>query len=77
MSRFMRRAQRRTEERGRVLALFDADPHPLYGLDIIRRANVRSGRLYPILLEFEKRGLIVSEWSHHSGRRYYQKAGTP
>lgn len=80
MSRFMRRAQRRTEERGRVLALFDADPYPLYGLDIIRRANVRAGRLMSLLDELLAEGEIIAAWDEQPGkhrRRHYMRASWP
>jgi len=34
----------------------------LAGADIMRSANVSSGTLYPILLRFEKAGLLESRW---------------
>lgn len=34
----------------------------LYGYDLMRAAGVSSGTLYPILLRFEKQGLLRSEW---------------
>lgn len=76
--RIRRRAQRRAEERGRVVSVFTGDPHPIYGLDLIRRSNVRAGRLYPILDELLADGAIETAWAAPTmtdrtpRRRYYQ-----
>jgi len=43
-------------------ALSDNVRAELAGADIMRAAGVSSGTLYPILLRFEKAGLLESRW---------------
>jgi PadR family transcriptional regulator PadR len=54
----------------------------LYGLEIGREANVRSGSLYPILDRLEQSGLLVGEWEEvdprlagRPRRRHYKLTG--
>lgn len=35
---------------------------PLYGYDLMRRADLKSGTLYPILARLERLGHLRSEW---------------
>lgn len=47
----------------RVLTSFMASPStPLHGYDLMRAAKVSSGTLYPLLLRFEREGLLTSKW---------------
>lgn len=34
----------------------------LHGYDLMQAAEVSSGTLYPLLMRFEKEGLLTSEW---------------
>lgn len=34
----------------------------LYGRDIMKRARIFSGTLYPLLIKFEQQGLLTSAW---------------
>jgi DNA-binding PadR family transcriptional regulator len=51
----------------------------LAGADLIKSARISSGTLYPILLRFEKAGLLLSRWEDEQPqelgrprRRFYQ-----
>jgi DNA-binding PadR family transcriptional regulator len=51
----------------------------LAGADIMKAARLSSGTLYPILLRFEKAGMLVSRWEEQRPeelgrprRRFYQ-----
>jgi DNA-binding PadR family transcriptional regulator len=51
----------------------------LVGADLIKSARISSGTLYPMLLRFEKAGLLVSRWEDEQPqdlgrprRRFYQ-----
>jgi DNA-binding PadR family transcriptional regulator len=61
------RLQRRLRHRLRVQHVLQAirDGHH-YGLAIMEYAKVSAGRLYPILVELERDGLVTSEWEHIS-----------
>ncbi len=63
-----------------ILALLDQQP--LYGFEIAKRIDERTGgslrftmaSLYPMLYELEKRGLLKAEWEANPAgrdRRYY------
>lgn len=43
-------------------AFLDRPRKDLCGADLLKITNLSSGTLYPILLRFEKNGLLVSEW---------------
>ncbi|MDK2741946.1 MAG: PadR family transcriptional regulator [Nitrospira sp. BO4] len=48
-----------------VLRLFlDRPRKELCGADLIKVTNLSSGTLYPILLRFEKYGLLESDWEN-------------
>lgn len=67
----------------RVLrALLDRPREPLYGLEIMSRAGVSSGVLYPILARLEERRVVEGEWEDidesSAGRRrrkFYRLTG--
>lgn len=47
----------------RILEAFLKDPtHPQYGYELMKRAGVASGTLYPLLARWERKGLIESRW---------------
>lgn len=60
-------------------AFLDAGPLTrLYGLEIMRLADIKSGTLYPILERLEEAGWISGEWGDDSSgprRRYYTLTG--
>jgi PadR family transcriptional regulator PadR len=43
-------------------AFLDRPRKTLCGADLLKIANLSTGTLYPILLRFEKHGLLESEW---------------
>lgn len=43
-------------------ALLDPDTGPHHGYDLMRRAGLKSGTLYPILTRLEQHGLVTSSW---------------
>ena len=43
-------------------AFLDRPRKSLCGADLLKIANLSTGTLYPILLRFEKHGLLESEW---------------
>ena len=46
-----------------VLAeLLDAGRNWSYGYDLSRRADVKSGTLYPLLIRLESQGFLEAEW---------------
>jgi len=46
-----------------VLEVLAADPHAQhYGYDLMKKAGLKSGTLYPILTRFERLGILTSEW---------------
>lgn len=71
-----RRHRRRLEERRRVIALFETDPHPLYALNIAQRANVKVITVLAILDGLLAEGAIIHAWDGYEPgrRRYYQLA---
>jgi DNA-binding PadR family transcriptional regulator len=64
----------------RVLAVLLEDPSAeVYGLDIMDRAGLSSGTLYPILARLEQAGWVMSRWEDideraagRRRRRYYR-----
>ncbi|MFM5907488.1 MAG: PadR family transcriptional regulator [Novosphingobium sp.] len=53
----------------RVLAtLLDAQGGWSYGYDLSKRANVKSGTLYPLLMRLESRGYLEAEWQEPCDR---------
>ncbi len=64
----------------KVLMVFANDSgKDLYGGEIMDIANISSGTLYPILINFEKRGWLESDWENidpevagRRPRRYYK-----
>ena len=60
----------------------DAPAQHQYGLDLARRAGLKSGTIYPLLARLERDGLLTSAWEridpHTEGRRprrYYVLTG--
>lgn len=43
-------------------ALAEQGDQPLYGYDLMRRTELKSGTLYPILTRLERHGYLASEW---------------
>jgi PadR family transcriptional regulator, regulatory protein PadR len=43
-------------------ALVDGQQRSLYGYDLMRQAELKSGTLYPILARLERLGHLTSEW---------------
>lgn len=68
----------------RVLrALLDDPSEAHYGLDVMHRAGLASGSLYPILRRLEAAGWLESSWEQVDAaeagrprRRYYRLTGT-
>jgi DNA-binding PadR family transcriptional regulator len=68
-----------TASTARVLAALLDDPKsPHYGLDVMHRAELASGSLYPILRRLETAGWVTSSWEPTAAselgrprRRYY------
>jgi PadR family transcriptional regulator, regulatory protein PadR len=53
----------RSTPKERVLEAFLRDPtQPQYGYELMKRAGVASGTLYPLLARWERKGLIESRW---------------
>ncbi len=68
----MKRARRRISQ---LLAVAD---RPLDALVIAQITRTGSGRVYPVLYEMERTGLIRSEWVTLDGlprRRVYERVG--
>lgn len=42
--------------------LVDLQTGPIYGYDLMRQADLKSGTLYPILARLERQGFLSSEW---------------
>ena len=67
-----------------VLNAFLANPRrTLHGYELIQAARISSGTLYPLLLRFEKEGLLTSTWEEidpvdegRPRRRLYKITGT-
>jgi PadR family transcriptional regulator PadR len=54
---------KRTKQTLRVLEEFLVDPtQEIHGFDLIDRANVRSGTLYPLLIRLEGLAWLESRW---------------
>lgn len=53
-----------------LAALLDARGEWSHGYDLTRRANVKSGTLYPLLIRLEAQGYLEAEWQQplESGR---------
>ena len=53
-------------------ALLGYKGEPAYGYDLMKRADLKSGTLYPLLARLEQGGYLVSQWeenpSPQSGR---------
>jgi PadR family transcriptional regulator PadR len=59
----MRKRRMLSDNGAEVLALFAEDPaFWTFGLEIIRHTGIPSGSLYPLLRQFEERGLLQSSW---------------
>lgn len=51
----------------RILAvLLDGQGQWAHGYDIMKRAGVKSGTLYPLLIRLESRGLLEAQWQDPS-----------
>jgi len=69
-----------TLARLKVLAALRAEPDKEhYGFEISRQTGLMSGTLYPILMQFEKHGLVNSSWEDidpkiagRGARRFYR-----
>ena|SRR5437764_1102089 len=64
----------------RVLEAFLQDPaEPQYGYDLMRKARVESGTLYPLLARMERQGMLTVGWKATTPgrppRKYYQLTG--
>jgi DNA-binding PadR family transcriptional regulator len=64
---------RLTHQSLKVLALFIEDRKvAMSGADLIKRLNLASGTVYPILMRFEQAGILTSDWEEgkakHLGR---------
>jgi len=46
-----------------VLEVLAGEPQAQhYGYDLMKKAGLKSGTLYPILTRFERLGIVMSEW---------------
>jgi DNA-binding PadR family transcriptional regulator len=64
----------------RVLEAFLEDPaEPQYGYDLMKKAGVQSGTLYPLLANMERRGMVTVGWESRTDgrppRKWYQLTG--
>lgn len=63
----MIRARALSDHASHVLAiLLAAQGQWSHGYDIMKRAGVRSGTLYPLLIRLEARGLLEAQWQEPS-----------
>lgn len=65
-----------------LVALFEAAPEPMYGMEIMDAARVHSGSLYPILARFRDWGWVTHQLEGidptvvcRPERTYYRLAG--
>jgi len=67
----------------KILRVFlDRPTAEITGAELIRAANLLSGTVYPILMRFERAGLVTSRWEdgnphelRRPRRRYYRLTG--
>lgn len=63
----MLRARALSDHASRVMAvLLEAQGQWSHGYDIMKRAGVKSGTLYPLLIRLEERGLLEAQWQEAS-----------
>lgn len=49
-------------------AMLEAPAAEYYGLELMRRAGLKSGTLYPVLARLERAGWLVSHWENVSAQ---------
>lgn len=61
----------------------EAPTKPHYGLELARRAGLKSGTIYPLLARLERDGMVTSAWERidpsaegRRPRRYYMLTGS-
>lgn len=72
-----------TPQKERVLRVFLEEPQSRrYGYELMRRAGLKSGTLYPMLGQFEAEGVLSADWEQpgeatpgRPPKRYYRLTG--